>query len=168
MHNLLPLHAPRPPSTDRLTAQLRPFLPPPSPSQTWPNLSGSGCRCVLSCTCCMAAMYISCTVTNTCEASHLPTVSLSASTCVSVGRYLGPDYGDLQRPAGEVAAADLPRLAHESFPLCMLVQTCSAHRLLPIVCWKSMYYSCWFPPMFTVAVECHSAGGADGGMQSAW
>ena len=36
-------------------------------------------------------------------------------------RYLGPDYGDLQRPAGEVALADLPRLAHESFPLCMLV-----------------------------------------------
>ncbi|DBA73367.1 TPA: hypothetical protein ACH3X1_011411 [Trebouxia sp. C0004] len=35
-------------------------------------------------------------------------------------RYLGPDYGDLQRPAGEVALADLPRLAHESFPLCML------------------------------------------------
>ncbi|KAL3134829.1 hypothetical protein ABBQ32_007800 [Trebouxia sp. C0010 RCD-2024] len=35
-------------------------------------------------------------------------------------RYLGPDYGDLQRPAGEVAVADLPRLAHESFPLCML------------------------------------------------
>lgn len=35
-------------------------------------------------------------------------------------RYLGPDYGDLQRPAGEIAVADLPRLAHESFPLCML------------------------------------------------
>ncbi len=40
---------------------------------------------------------------------------------LSCCRYLGPDYGDLQRPAGEVALADLPRLAHESFPLCMLV-----------------------------------------------
>jgi len=40
---------------------------------------------------------------------------------LSCCRYLGPDYGNLQRPAGEVALADLPRLAHESFPLCMLV-----------------------------------------------
>ena len=56
-----------------------------------------------------------CTVTCT----PCPESLLSQPSCC---RYLGPDYGDLQRPAGEVALADLPRLAHESFPLCMLVR----------------------------------------------
>ena len=63
-------------------------------------------------------------------------LSVCMPACLLVGpilpvcnRYLGPDYGDLQRPAGEVTAADLPRLAHESFPLCMLVSVYYLHQL---------------------------------------
>lgn len=50
--------------------------------------------------------------------------------CYVCGRYLGPDYGDFNKPDGEVTAADLPKLAHESFPLCMLVwpRLCDVHR----------------------------------------
>lgn len=42
-----------------------------------------------------------------------------------VCRYLGPDYGKFDKPEGEVTATDLPQLAHESFPLCMLVCCCA-------------------------------------------
>lgn len=60
-------------------------------------------------------------------------------------RYLGPDYGDLQRPAGEVALADLPRLAHESLPLCMLVRHAAAHAGCHMSCsYKSLLHSADF------------------------
>jgi len=40
-------------------------------------------------------------------------------------RYLGPDYGDERKgPSEAVAAAQIPYLAKESFPLCMQASFC--------------------------------------------
>ncbi|KFM26884.1 putative DNA primase large subunit [Auxenochlorella protothecoides] len=44
-------------------------------------------------------------------------------------RYLGPDYSDPEKRGvtGQVAASDIPRLAQESFPLCMQVMAQALH-----------------------------------------
>ena len=46
-------------------------------------------------------------------------------------RYLGPDYGDERKgPSEAVAAAQVPYLAKESFPLCMQASRCSSSALI--------------------------------------
>jgi len=46
-------------------------------------------------------------------------------------RYLGPDYSDnskLSTKIGSVTAADITRLSHESFPLCMVTMQAALHK----------------------------------------
>lgn len=46
------------------------------------------------------------------------------------GRYLGPDFGEAAAGAGggeAVRAADVPKLAQQSFPLCMALMTQHLH-----------------------------------------
>ena len=63
------------------------------------------------------------TQTNALQHSIHSSVHFSVLHCLWC-RYLGPDYGDFNKPDAEVTGADLPQLAHESFPLCMLVCLC--------------------------------------------